>query len=432
MKPQILIGAPASGSGKTTFTMGLLRALSRRGVASQPFKCGPDYIDTRFHAVAAGRESVNLDSWFSSEGHIRELYSRYGAGADACIVEGAMGLFDGYDRSLGSTAQIAEILDIPVLIVVGARSTAYSVASQLVGIKSFRPGLKIAGVVFNQVASARHRLLLEQAAEDAGLRCFGYIPRTDGLEVPSRHLGLSLSAAPQMEEWISRAADCIEANVDIDALITACKSGFSLPAVRPEAPAGTLRIAVARDAAFNFTYTANLDALERLGRVSCFSPLAGDALPEADLLYLPGGYPELFAAQLAANQSLMEGIRAYAEGGGKVLAECGGMIYLARGISGVEGGPYRMCGVLPLEATMERARLHLGYRRVVLPSGAQWRGHEFHYSDIIDDGGLLSSAAEQYDARGARVATPLYRYKNVIAGYTHLYWGESDIMELWK
>lgn len=343
-----------------------------------------------------------------------------------------MGLFDGYDRSLGSAAQIAEILDIPVLIVVGARSTAYSVAAQLVGIKNFRPGLKIAGVVFNQVSSGRHRLLLEQAAADAGLRCFGYIPRTAGLEVPSRHLGLSLSAAPQMEEWICAAAGCVEANVDIEALLDACRADFAQPAAVSQPPAGKLRIAVARDAAFNFTYVANMDALFRLGSVRCFSPLAGDALPEADLLYLPGGYPELYAVQLSVNQSLMEEIRAYVESGGKVLAECGGMIYLTRCISGVEGGPYKMCGVLPLEATMEGARLHLGYRRVVLPSGVQWRGHEFHYSEIVEDGQALPSAAEQFDARGVKVATPLYRYKNIIAGYTHLYWGESDIMELWK
>ena len=427
----MLIGAPSSGSGKTTFTMGLLRALSSSGIKVQPFKCGPDYIDTKFHAQASGRESVNLDTWFSSEAHIRDLYARYGADADACIVEGAMGLFDGYDRSRGSAAEIASILDIPVVLVVGAKSTAYSVAAQLHGMKSFMPGLKIAGVVFNQVASERHQLLLSQAAEDAEVRCFGFLPREEGLEVPSRHLGLTLAAERQMEEWIVRAAEIVEKNIDIDALLAACNGPFVESHPKPLSPKGSMKIAVARDAAFNFIYRENIARLEQLGSVTFFSPLEGDALPETDLLYLPGGYPELFAEQLAANKALKKQIKGYADAGGRILAECGGMIYLTKTISGVDGGPYEMCGVLPLETTMEGARLHLGYRTVQLTDGTEFRGHEFHYSKIVNPE-VVASVAKQFDARGAEVATPLYRYKNTIAGYTHLYWGETEIMDLWK
>jgi len=431
MKLQMLIGAPASGSGKTTFTMGLLRVLSARGLRVQPFKCGPDYIDTKFHAVASGRESVNLDTWFSSQAHIRDLYARYGADADACIVEGAMGLFDGYDRSRGSAAEIAAILDIPIVLVVGARSTAYSVAAQLHGMKTFMPGLRIAGVVFNQVASERHKLLLSQAAEDAGVQCFGFLLREDGLEVPSRHLGLTLAAEQQMEEWIARAAEIVGKNVDIDALLAACNGQFEAPKPQPNQPKGDMKIAVARDAAFNFIYRENIARLEQLGAVTFFSPLAGDSLPEADLLYLPGGYPELFAEQLAANKAIKDQIKDYAEAGGRVLAECGGMIYLTEAITGIPGGPYKMCGVLPLETTMEGARLHLGYRAVRLQNGTEFRGHEFHYSHIKNPA-AVPSVAKQYDARGGETQTPLYRYKNVIAGYTHLYWGEADIMDLWR
>lgn len=427
----MLIGAPASGSGKTTFTMGLLRALRSRGLRVQPFKCGPDYIDTKFHAVASGAESVNLDTWFSSRAHIRDLYARYGSDAGACIVEGAMGLFDGYDRSRGSAAEIATILDIPVVLVVGARSTAYSVAAQLHGMKTFMPGLKIAGVVFNQVASDRHKLLLAQAAEDAGVQCFGFLPREDGLEVPSRHLGLTLAAEQQMEEWIARAAEIVGENVDIDALLVACNGPFEGPQPQHHQPKGDMKIAVARDAAFNFIYRENIARLEQLGQVQFFSPLAGDNLPEADLLYLPGGYPELFAEQLAANKSVKDQIKAFAEAGGRILAECGGMIYLTETIAGIPGGPCKMCGVLPLETTMEGARLHLGYRTVQLAIGAEFRGHEFHYSHITNPS-AIPSVAKQYDARGGETATPLYRYKNVIAGYTHLYWGEADIMDLWR
>ncbi len=431
MKPQILIAAPSSGSGKTTFTMGLLRALGRRVLTVQPFKCGPDYIDTKFHSAASGAESVNLDTWFSSSSHIRDLYVRYGAAADVYVVEGAMGLFDGYDRSRGSAAEIAGLLDIPVVLVVGAKSTAYSVTALLHGMKSFDPTLRIAGVIFNQVASDRHKLLLAQAAEDAGIRCFGFLPREEGLEVPSRHLGLTLAAERQMEAWIARAAQIVEQNVDIDALLAACNAEFPQPKQAEPAAKGTMKIAVARDAAFNFIYRENIARLEQLGRVTFFSPLAGDKLPETDLLYLSGGYPELSAEQLAAGKELKEQIRAYAENGGRILAECGGMIYLTEAITGIPGGPYAMCGVLPLEATMDGARLHLGYRTVRLQNGVEFRGHEFHYSRITNPA-AIPSVASQFDARSGQVATSLYRYKNIIAGYTHLYWGETDIMELWK
>ena len=430
MKPQLLIGALHSGSGKTTFTMGLLRALQRRGTRVQPFKCGPDYIDTRFHAVAAGCESVNLDTWLASETHVREIYARYGAGADVCVVEGVMGLFDGYDRMQGSSAAIAQLLDIPVVLVVSARSTAYTVAALLHGVKSFRPGIRLAGVVFNQVGSERHALLLREACEDAGLRCFGCLSREDGLEIPSRHLGLTLAARSQMEAWIDRAAGLVEQHVDLTALMEACTAGFQVPAFRKPAAPGSLRIAVARDAAFNFTYRENLDRLAERGPVAYFSPLAGDPLPDAGLVYLPGGYPELFARELSSRRSTMEQLRDYAEAGGRILSECGGMIYLSSFIVCAGEGSFRMCGVLPFTATMEGARLQLGYRCLVDAAGHCWKGHEFHYSRLQEPS-LLPSVVQQYDARGEKVSTPLYRYKNVIAGYTHLYWGESGFLYLW-
>ena len=430
MKPQLLIGALHSGSGKTTFTMGILRALQRQGLQVQPFKCGPDYIDTRFHALAAGRESVNLDTWLASERHVRDLYARYGADADVCVVEGVMGLFDGYDRMAGSSAAIARLLDIPVVLVVGARSMAYTVAAQLHGMKTFLPGLRLAGVVFNQVSSENHFRFLAQACEDAGLRCFGWLPKVPDLEIPSRHLGLTLAAGQEMERWIDRAADLVTRCLDLPALLEAvCVAAAEAPAVA-SAASGTLRIAVARDAAVNFTYRENLSRLSQLGQVRYFSPLAGDPLPEAELVYLPGGYPELFAAEHSSRRETMQQLRDYAESGGRILAECGGMIYLSKAIEGVEGGPYPLCGVLPFSATMDGARLHLGYRRLVDAAGREWRGHEFHYSAVTAPD-ALPSVAQQYDARGGAVATPLYRYKNVIAGYTHLYWGETGILNLW-
>ena len=341
-----------------------------------------------------------------------------------------MGLYDGYDRMHGSSAEIALLLDIPVLLVVNARSMAYTVAAQLYGLSRFHPGLQFAGVVFNQVASDSHFHFLKQACDDAGLRCFGRIPRDTRLEIPSRHLGLTLGAEQEMERQIDRTADLVETYVDLQALLEAVQC----PAPKEPAPScrlsGNLRITVARDAAFNFIYRENLVRLSEWGEVRFFSPLAGDPLPDTDLLYLPGGYPELFAAELSSAAETRAQIRDFAESGGRVLAECGGMIYLTQMIVGVEKGPFPMCGVLPCAASMEGARLHLGYRTVVDVAGRTWKGHEFHYSRL-DRHGMLPSVARQYNARGERVDTALYRYKNVFAGYTHLYWGENDIMQLW-
>lgn len=433
MKSRFLVSALASGSGKTTLTMGILQALHKQGLRVQPFKCGPDYIDTRFHEAATGRVSVNLDTWLASENHVKELYSRYGADADVCVTEGVMGLYDGYDRWAGSSAEIAQLTETPVVLVAGAKSTSYTLAAQLWGMKHFRPGLQFAGVVFNQVGSSRHERLLLQAAEDAGLPCLGALPRIPELEIPSRHLGLQLADDNEMKHRTERAAEIVERYVNLSELLLRTKAEAPFPAAEPAEPMKTdkpLRIAVARDAAFNFIYCENLARLEQAGQVTFFSPLAGDDLPEADLVFFPGGYPELYARELAAQHELKRQVREYAESGGRILAECGGMIWLCEAIEGIVGGPCQMCGVLPFAATMEGAKLHMGYRRIEDAAGRIWRGHEFHYSSLTAPE-ALPSIASQYNAAGELTGTPLYRYKNVIAGYTHLYWGESDILYLW-
>lgn len=441
MKPQLLIGAASSGSGKTTFTMGLLRALTKRGLQVQPFKCGPDYIDTQFHTLAADNESVNLDTWMASNTHVQHLYNKYGERADVCVTEGVMGLFDGYKRMQGSSAEMAKLLNIPVVLVVSARSTAYSVAPLIYGFKHFNPSVKLAGVVFNQVSSPSHFSFLREACVDAGVECLGYLPSTEGLKIPSRHLGLTLSAKRSMNILIEQAAELVEKYVDIDKLLSICHRNFPCPYALPYSselgvesftPRGkNLKIAVARDPAFNFIYRENIAQLEKIGNITYFSPVYGSDLPEADLVYLPGGYPELFARQLHRRKKLMEAIKGYAEDGGKILAECGGMMFLTRSLTARQGGTaYAMTGVLPLDCTMVGAKLHLGYRRLVY-NGMEIRGHEFHYSDIAE-ADALPSVAKQYSARGMEVSTSLYRYKNVIAGYTHLYWGETDILKLWE
>lgn len=432
MKPQFVIGATNSGSGKTTFTMGLLRVLKRRGMEVQPFKCGPDYIDTQFHTLASGHTSVNLDTWMASPEHMQEVYRRYGVEADVCVTEGVMGLFDGSDRMKGSTAEIAMLIGAPVILVVNARSMAYSVAPLLYGFKNFHPQLPVKGVVFNQVSSPGHYQFLKEACQDVGVACLGYMPKNEQIQVPSRHLGLTLMVKQRMEALIDKVADMIEQYVEVDRLLEICATPFTAPQtiLTSSSPSSPMKIAVASDASFNFVYRENIDRLKELGEVTSFSPLTDQHLPAADLVYLPGGYPELFAYQLQRRKRLMAELKEYAEEGGKVLAECGGMMYLTQSILTGRGKEYAMCGVLPFRSTLAKARLHLGYRRMEL-GGIEWKGHEFHYSELENPAALPSIAA-LYRAKGGAVDTPVYRYKNVIAGYTHWYWGENNVMDLWK
>ena len=380
-KPQVLIGAATSGSGKTTFTLGLLRLLRNRGMKVQPFKCGPDYIDTKHHAMAAGEEAINLDTFMASSEHVRQLYARYGTTCDVCVTEGVMGLFDGYDKMRGSSAEIAGLLEIPVVLVLNAKSTAYSVAPVLYGFKHFYPGIRVVGVVFNFVASEAHYMYLRDACKDVGIEALGYIPKDDGIVIPSRHLGLSIDESFCFDEFADRVAEVIAKTVNVERLLEICTTDFPEWNVNEDVERGNMKIAVARDEAFNFMYRENIEALEREGEVVFFSPLHDTVLPEVDLIYLPGGYPELFLAELSANEEMKRALRAYCEAGGKVLAECGGMMYLCKSITGTDGITYPMVGVLSREATMEPMKLKLGYREVVL-NGKTIRGHEFHYSRV--------------------------------------------------
>lgn len=429
MKSQLLIGAASSGSGKTTFTLGLLRALKNRSLQVQPFKCGPDYIDTRHHRMAAGCPSINLDTFMMSEKYICDLYAGYTAGVDVAVTEGVMGLFDGYDRMLGSSAEIAQTLNIPVVLIVNAKSTAYSVAPLLYGFKHFYKGIQVIGAVFNFVASESHYAFLKQACEDAGVESFGYLPKQADVEISSRHLGLSLDENFCFEKFADRVAALVEQHIDIDRLLLATEvkqsAGLSAMDSSPRREGGALRIAVARDAAFNFTYEENVQMLYRLGEVTYFSPLQDVGLPEADFVYLPGGYPELHLSELSANREMLQSIHVYAENGGKLLAECGGMMYLCDKITGTDGLAYPMVGLLPQMATMELMKLRLGYRTLYY-NNQVLKGHEFHYSRIIPGEALLPSVVEAYTAKGVRTDTPLYRYKNVLAGYTHLYWADPS------
>ncbi|MBR5399475.1 MAG: cobyrinate a,c-diamide synthase [Bacteroidales bacterium] len=420
--PQFLIAAPSSGSGKTTICVGLMETLAQKGLKVQPFKCGPDYIDTKFHENACGRPSVNLDSFFAEDNHIRQIYRRFSDGADVCAVEGMMGLFDGYQRAKGSAGEIASILGIPVVLVVDAKSTAYSIAPLLKGFKEFSPNVKIIGVIFNKVGSHKHRLMLEEVCTDCGLEAFGFIPKKKEAENPSRYLGLDFS-----ELDTSAAAGLVAENVDIERLLESSKQNSPDLSSFPEGhlSISSHKVLVAKNSeSFSFIYHEHLAGWQN---VEFFDPEKDVEIPQdTDLLYLPGGYPEKHLKELSAKT--MQSVGKYAENGGRILAECGGMMYLCQSILSDEG-EYPMCGVLPyrISARKEDRKLHLGYRSFTY-NGLDFKGHEFHYTKFPDP--QPESVAQVYDARGNSTDTPIIRIGNTIASYTHLYWGGEDIFKL--
>lgn len=454
--PQFLIAAPTSGSGKTTVSRGLMALFVKKGLKVQPFKCGPDYIDTKYHEAVCGRPSVNLDTFMASQEHVSSLYARYSADADVAVVEGMMGMYDGYDRDRGSSAEVARLLGIPVVLVVDAKSAAYSMAPLLSGFINFRPDIRIAGVIFNRVGLLRHYRMLQEVCEDLNVTCLGYLPKQKELEQESRHLGLDFSRSKETE-GLDMLVGLLEEHVDWELLLST--TGLPLPAAAvKEKPVlsepGKLHVSVARnEESFSFLYAEHLDILRRMGTVTFFNPEHDRPIPqETDLLYLPGGYPENRLEELAGARLARESIRSYIEAGGRTLAECGGMIYLSQFVlsdGDTDGGSAGNCvgnignemvGVLPFSITNERKRrkLTLGYRRFDY-NGWRLKGHEFHYTQFAvpetdgKEGGACSlplSIAQVYNAKGGKVTTPVFRYKNLIASYTHLYWGEVDVMAL--
>lgn len=417
MNASFMIAAPTSGSGKTTIARGLMALLTQKGYKVQPFKCGPDYIDTKFHTAVCGRPSINLDTFMATPEHVRELFAYYGEDADVCVVEGMMGLFDGYDRDRGSSAEIARVLDIPVVLVVDAKSAAYSMAPLLQGFINFRKDVHIVGVIYNKVGSERHFKMLQEVCNDVGIECFGYLPKDAALEQGSRYLGLDFSSEPDTQAL----TNLLEAHVHWNALLKLIvPSGGTVNSLRGncEFPQGELSVLVAQNAeSFTFIYQ---EAVGRLGNVRFFDPESD--IPDfsgIDLLYLPGGYPEKHLEALVANEACRRAIKDYAERGGRIQAECGGMMYLCEQIV-TDDGEYPMCGVLPYSITARKAdrKLSLGYRHFVL-DGKEYRGHEFHYTQFM--GETPQSVVQVYNAKDEPVSTPVFRYKNVLASYTHLY-----------
>lgn len=392
----LLISAPSSGTGKTTVMLGLLRALADDGLAVQPFKSGPDYIDPAFHQAACGRPSFNLDGWAMGP-KLWQAISARAKGADICVAEGSMGLFDGVatrgQQGFGSSAETAQAMGWPVVLVLDVGGQAQSAAATALGFRSYLPDLPFAGVILNRVASPRHERLTRLGMERAGLPVLGVLPRRGDLTLPERHLGLIQAVEhPDLDAAIADYATFLRDHVDLDAL-RAAAAGHALPqtpSALPKPPAQ--RIAIARDAAFSFTYPHLLEGWHDAGaEILPFSPLADEApAADADIVWLPGGYPELHAGQLAAAETFRLGVRRHAETR-PVHGECGGYMALGEALIDKSGTRHQMLGLLGLVTSYEKRKFHLGYRRAVLQAplpgfsvDTALRGHEFHYSTILE------------------------------------------------
>lgn len=426
----ILIAAPASHAGKTLVTAGLVRALARRGHRIAAFKTGPDYIDPGFLAVAAGRPAGNLDPWAMRGSTIGALLDAIGGDADLVVGEGVMGLFDGAADGRGSTADLAHALGLPVVLVVDARGMSGSVAALVEGFARFRPDLAVAGVILNRVASERHRAMLERAlVAGSAVAVLGALAHDPSLVLPERHLGLVQAAEIDgLEVLLERCADRLEAAVDLTALLAAMRPVRRRPTDPGETalPPPGQRIAVARDDAFGFAYGAQLELWRRAGcEVLPFSPLA-DAAPDerADVVFLPGGYPELHAPTIAAGGRFLAGVHAAARRGAMILGECGGYMVLGRALIDLSGRRHAMAGLLEVVTSLAPARRTLGYRRVrplasgPLAAAGVLRGHEFHYARETERRG--EAWLRTWDAAGEDLGVAGARNGRVAGSFVHL------------
>ncbi|SEB01745.1 cobyrinate a,c-diamide synthase [Rubrimonas cliftonensis] len=432
--PGLMVSAPASGTGKTTVTLGLLRAFAEDGMAVQPFKSGPDYIDPAFHQAASGRASFNLDGWAMDDALLGAIAAR-AAGADLCVAEGSMGLYDGVATrgraGFGSSAETAARFGWPVVLVLDVSGQAQSAAATALGFAAYAPELPFAGVILNRVASPRHERLTRLGMERAGLTVLGALPRRGDLTLPERHLGLIQAVEhPDLDAAIAGYAAFLRAHVDLAAL-RAAAGGAAPPRPGRLPPPPAQRIALARDAAFSFAYPHLLEGWRAAGaEIIPFSPLADEPPdPAADLVWLPGGYPELHAGRLAAAARFAQGLRAHATTR-PVHGECGGYMALGAALIDKDGAAHAMTGLLGLVTSYATRKLHLGYRRAVLAApmpgfapGAALRGHEFHYSTTVEQPDAPLAAVA--DADGAPTPETGSRRGHVSGTFFHLIDGET-------
>jgi cobyrinic acid a,c-diamide synthase len=444
MGARLVIAGTQSGVGKTTLTVGLIAALRDRGLRVQPFKVGPDYIDPSHHTLAAGLPSRNLDTWMLPPERVRSSFLRAAAEADVAIVEGVMGLFDGagYDDESGSTAEVAKLLQAPVVLILDVSKLARSAGAMALGYRCFDDGLRLAGFIVNCAAGEGHgRGVSAAIARATGLPVLGWLPRVEALGVPERHLGLVPATEPgQWNEFVRAAGEAVRRHIDIDGLLAIADQAPALPQIVEDESNVRARladverpvIAVARDEAFHFTYEDNLDLLRAAGAtVAFFSPLRDRDFPPATAgVILSGGFPEVYASGLSANQRMHAAVRAAHSQGVPIYAECGGLMYLTQAIVEADGCRHEMAGLLPGHSVMSD-RLTLGYRLAraagpswLLPEGATVRGHEFHYSKWVDRAPSLPPAYVLLPRSGAGEPQPEgARLGSLWASYVHLNFG---------
>lgn len=433
--PRLVLAAPSSGCGKSTIAAGLM-ALWARGRTVQGFKVGPDYLDPMYHSAATGRISRNLDTWLVSPEHVRAAFVRASAGADLAVIEGVMGLFDGYDGAgeSGSTAEVAKLLHAPVVLVLDVARMARTAGAFSVGCRDYDPAIRIAGIICNRVAGTVHAKCVTRAIEDTGVPVLGCVPKADRLRIPERHLGLftTVERPDEVREYLDRAARMVAENVDTARLLALAGDVPAIPRCadtrsRAIHLAG-VRLAVARDEAFCFYYEDNLDLLRDAGaEIVFFSPLRDAALPPGSCgLYLGGGYPELYAARLSRNTAMLESIRGEHQRGLPIYAECGGLMILTQSLTDLEGHVYPMLGLIPGHAQM-CTKLVMGYRQVtsrqdtlLLPRGESVRGHEFHYSEWAGAGRVCHAYEVAPRAEG-HLRLEGFAAGNLLASYIHLH-----------
>ncbi len=437
----VVIAGTTSGVGKTTVATGLMGALRQRGLKVQPFKTGPDYIDPTYHTWVTGEASRNLDTWLLSRDSVLELFTRATQGKDIAVVEGVMGLYDGHSslNEEGSTAELAKLLGAPVILVVDSRKGARSLAAMVTGYQAFDPALNLGGVILNGIGSDEHlRLCRETIEHYTEIAVLGYLPRRDSLSLPERHLGLIPTVeGPAGKEFLELLVAQCQATLNVPRILQLSEQAVSPeaePTLFPATPKpATARIAVAKDRAFSFYYQDSLDLLEAWGaELVPFSPLEDTKLPQ-DIggLYIGGGFPELYAAELAENKSIRQAIKAAAGGGMPVYAECGGLMYLGRSVGDFEGNEYPMVGAVPVSSRIDSPRLSLGYRTVqalgdgpILRQGEIARGHEFHWS-VLEKDADTPNAYSVIDKGERREG---FHKKNLLASYIHLHLGSLPHM----
>ncbi|MBI3754211.1 MAG: cobyrinate a,c-diamide synthase, partial [Deltaproteobacteria bacterium] len=441
-----IIAGTHSGAGKTTIALGLMSALRKRGMNVQPFKVGPDYIDPSYHRAVCGRPSYNLDTWMMGAEGVKKTFAKTMQGADIGIIEGVMGLFDGKDGrdEKGSTAHVAKVLGIPVILVVDAGSMARSAGALVYGYEKFDPKVKIAGVIFNRVGTEKHFKMLKEAVEAKGrARVLGYIPRDAEISLPERHLGLvmaeeKVASCKLQVARLKKIGELIEKFVDIDGILKAvasCKlQVISVTSHIPHPTSHIPKIAVALDNAFCFYYQENLDMLKQLGaELVFFSPLKARKLP-ADIngIYFGGGYPELYAKKLEANKPMRKAIKDFADKGFPIYAECGGLMYLGKGLKDFKGKKHEMVGVFPWVSRMLEKRKSLGYREIkaaedclFLKKGQTMRGHEYHYSEIDKPSQKIKRGYRLTPHTSRLTASEGYLCKNTLASYVHLHFASN-------